>query len=229
MTFRSLTIEEAEAQIAAFARQPLRRTIKFTDVHHTYRPHKGQWRGQATVEGMARFHRSLGWSDIGQHWSIGPDGSLWTGRDLNAPPCSQTGFNTGALMYEMVGNFCAAGEPGSAPPYDVLDGPQLEAAVALSAAVLANFNLPLSAVRFHRQLHLPNRPPPKTCPGLTVSWNWFSDLVEKRCFARHDFDPPGGAAFNAHLAHDPGDMEGSGEPDPEQLMAFLANSGSALA
>jgi len=227
MSYRNLSIAEAEAEIAYFAQQQLRRHIRFVDTHHTYRPHKGQWRGRATVEGMARFHRSLGWSDIGQHWSIGPDGSIWTGRDLNALPCSQTGFNTGALMYEMVGNFCETGEPGSAPPYDTLDGEQRAAAVAVSAAVVAVFHLPLSGVRFHRQLHPPGRPPPKTCPGNSIDYETFTRLVEVRCRARFGFDPPGGYASHVF---DPGDMEGSGEPEPEKLVAFLeSGGGSALA
>ena len=229
MTIRPLTIEEAEAEIAAFAGRALRRHIRSIDTHHTYRPHKGQWRGRATVEGMAAFHRSLGWSGIGQHWTIAPDGEIWTGRDLNAVPCSQTGFNTGALMYEMVGNFCAPGEPGSAPPYDTLAGAQLAAAVAVSAAVVAVFHLTLSGVRFHRDLHLPGRPRPKSCPGDSIGYDWFAGLVAERCRARFGFDPPGGYDFVAQHVHDAGDMEGSGEPEPEALLAFLEGGGSALA
>lgn len=229
MTYRALTIPDAEAEIEAFARRPLRRHVRAIDTHHTYRPHAGQWRGRATVDGMARYHRSLGWSDIGQHWTVGPDGSIWTGRDLNAIPCSQTGFNTGALMYEMVGNFCAPREPGSEPPYDTLGGAQLAAAVALSAAVVAIFHLPLSGVRFHRQLHLPGRPRPKSCPGDSIDYAWFAALVEERSRARFGFDPPGGYEFVAQYVHDAGDMEGSGEPEPEKLLAFLETGGSAIA
>lgn len=229
MTIRMIGIDGAERELEEFARRPLRRHIRFVDTHHTYRPHKGQWYGRMTVDGMARYHRSLGWSDIGQHWTVGPDGSIWSGRDLNAIPCSQTGFNTGALMYEMVGNFCAAGEPGSAPPYDTLEGAQLDAAVALSAAVVSLFHLPLSGVRFHRQLHLPGRPRPKSCPGDSVHYDVFAGLVERRCRDRFGFDPPGGYEFVAQHVHDPGDMEGSGEPEPEKLVAFLETGGSAIA
>lgn len=229
MTFRNLSIAEAEEQILQFARQPTRRHVRFIDTHHTYRPHKGQWRGLDTVKAMDRFHRSLGWACIGQHWSIGPDGSIWTGRALDRIPCSQTGFNTGALMYELVGNFCETGEPGSVPPYDTLDGPQLAAAIAVSAAVVSRFHLPRSAVRFHRQLHLPDRPPPKTCPGLTVDYEWFAGLVEDRCWSRFKYDPPGGYDFVAAQVFDPNDTEGSGEDAVAGDFDLDAFSGSALA
>ncbi len=239
--FRCLTIAEAEMQIAACV--PLR-VIKAIDTHHTYIPRRQDWRGEKTVAAMHWFHTApprwverngqrvniggQGWADIGQHWSIGPDGTIWTGRDLRQVPCSQTGFNTGALMYEIVGNFCRPGEPGTLGPYDTLDGPQLEAAIALSAAVLARFKLPLSAVRFHRQLHLPGRPAPKTCPGLTVDYDWFAGLVEDRAWARWQYDAPGGKAFDPVAEFDAADAEGSGEPEPEQMLAFLADTGSAV-
>ena len=205
--FKQITIAEAESLIAGFR---FARPIRFIDTHHTYRPHKAQWRGGATVDAMANFHRStLGWSGIGQHWTIGPDGSVWTGRDLNQFPCSQTGFNAGALMYELVGNFCAPDEEGTFPPYDTLDAAQLEAAVAVSAAVLARFKLPLTSVRFHRQLRAPGRPPPKTCPGASVDYDWFVDLVEERCWSRWKFDPAGGETIEALTVFDASEAEGS--------------------
>jgi len=204
--FKQMTVAETEDLIANFA---FKRPVRFADTHHTYRPHKGQWRGGATVEAMATFHRSLGWSGIGQHWTIDPEGSIWSGRDLNQIPCSQTGFNSGALMYEMVGNFCTPDEEGTAPPYDALEGAQLDAAVAVSAAVLARFKLPLASVRFHRQLHAPGRPQPKTCPGNSIDYDWFVGLVEERCWSRWHFDPAGGETIEAVTAFDASDTEGS--------------------
>lgn len=222
MPFRQMTVAEAEAQIEAAI--PLR-AIRFIDTHHTYIPTRAQWRGEATVKAMHRFHTAppkwverngvrvnvggQGWADIAQHWTLGPDGAIWTGRNLGQMPCSQTGFNAGSLMYELVGNFCAPDEPGTRPPYDTLDGLQLAAAVALSAAVLARFALPLSAVRFHRQLHAPGRSPPKTCPGLTVDYDGFAALVEDRCRARWRYDAPGRTAFDPAAEFDAADVGGS--------------------
>lgn len=227
MEFRKLSIEEAEALIGDFAGRQ-HRPIRSIDTHHTYRPHKGQWRGLANMQAMDAFHRAppLNWAMIGQHLTIGPDGSIWTGRPLELLPCSQTGFNTGALMYEMAGNFCAPGEPDTLPPYDTLEGAQLEAAIAVSAAVLANFGLPLACVRFHRQLHRPGWPRPKSCPGDSIDLGWFQGLVEYRCWARWNWDPPGGrdfdaeAAFNAAELEDPATFGGSSHDVAVAMAAF---------
>lgn len=189
--FKKLTVAETEDQIATFR---FTRVIKFVDTHHTFRPNKAQYRGEATINAIHRFHVTptaqggAGFSDIGEHWTIGPEGAIWTGRDLNAAPCSQTGFNANALMYEMIGDFDGAEVPGA---HDTLEGVQLDAAVAISAAVLARFKLPISAVRFHRHLHAPNKPPPKTCPGTSVDYEHFQGLVAQRCQARWNFTPAG--------------------------------------
>jgi hypothetical protein len=45
---------------------------------------------------LARQHRAdldRGWTDIGQHATVAPDGTIWTGRSWNRPPCSAAGRN----------------------------------------------------------------------------------------------------------------------------------------
>jgi hypothetical protein len=208
--FRKLTVAEVEDQIAAFR---FTRAIKFIDTHHTWRPRKADYKGEDTINAIFRFHTmpvkivngknvgGAGFADIGEHWTIGPEGAIWTGRDLDRPPCSQTGFNANALMYEMIGDFDGPDVKG---PHDTLDGAQREAAVAISAAVLARFKLPLSAVRFHRDLHAPGQPQPKTCPGTSVVYQDFQREVAARCLARWNYTP-GGAAPLVASAFDPGE------------------------
>ena len=206
--FRPLSIAEAENQIATFR---FMREIRFVDTHHTWRPNKAQYKGLATIEAINRFHTmpkedgGNGWSDIGEHWTIGPEGAIWTGRDLNVQPCSATGFNAGALMYEMIGDFDGPEVPGR---HDTLGGAQLDAAVAISAAVLARFKLPLAHVRFHRHLHAPGAPEPKTCPGTSVDYEAFKDLVAHTCQARWNYTP-NGADLNVAAAFEAGDASAS--------------------
>jgi hypothetical protein len=206
--FRILTVAEVENLIATFR---FTRTIKFIDTHHTFRPNKAQYRGEATINAIHAFHTrpvsqgGAGFADIGEHWTIGPEGAIWTGRDLNKPPCSQTGFNANALMYEMIGDFDGPDVPGQ---HDTLEGVQLDAAVAISAAVLARFRLPVSGIRFHRHLHLPNKPPPKTCPGTSVKEGEFVPLVVARCRTRWDYEPEG-TTINVATLLDAGDQEHS--------------------
>ena len=37
---------------------------------------------ECTVESIRRYHRSLGWHDIGYHYVIYPDGSVHSGRPV---------------------------------------------------------------------------------------------------------------------------------------------------
>lgn len=106
---------------------------------------------------MWRFHtQELGWSDIAQHVSIAPDGTIWSGRDWNKTPVSSRGFNhAGVFMFEMIGDF----DTGK----DKLEGAQLRSALMATAAIQDQFGLPLwSSVKFHNQMS------GKTCPGSAV-------------------------------------------------------------
>lgn len=221
---QEIPLAQAEESIRAYSATP-RRPIRTVHTHHTFLPNKGMWRGLPTVVGMRDYHvHHNGWADIAQHWTVGPDGSVWTGRPYDRIPASQSNFNSGALMYEMVGDFDAG--------HEVLEGPQLFAAVSISAAVLACFRLPLSAVLFHRELHLPGRPEPKTCPGTGVDKAAFCQLVERHCWERWEYDPPGGDTMQHVLAaYDPGEQEGTSDDlSPEVMVAYLDRAGdTALA
>lgn len=58
----------------------------------------------ALQQGMYNYHVN-GWSDIGQHVTLTPDGKWVTGRPFNIAPASIKGWNTGAFAVEMIGNF----------------------------------------------------------------------------------------------------------------------------
>src|SRR5262245_29788229 len=126
--FRQLTIAHFESLLAEFVAMG-RRRINAIHVHHTWRPTHAEYRGEASIEAMWRFHtQNLRWSDIAQHLTIAPDGTLWSGRLWNAPPASAAGNNgtteVGPFMFEMIGDFDVGQDP--------FDGPQRDAAVAVT-------------------------------------------------------------------------------------------------
>lgn len=89
--FQEMTIAEFADLLKRF---PFSRTINFVHMHHTWRPRHADYRGKATIEGMWRYHTKVnGWSDIAQHITIAPDGTIWTGRGWNEPPASSKGHN----------------------------------------------------------------------------------------------------------------------------------------
>lgn len=74
-----------------------------------------------------------GWSDIGQHFTIFPDGIIMTGRALNSSPACIFGGNSGAICIENVGDFDSG--------QDSMNSAQRESIVGATAALLTRFNL----------------------------------------------------------------------------------------
>jgi len=78
-------------------------------VHHTWAPSHKDFNGKNGIqlqEAMRKYHvETNGWSDIGQHVTLLPDGLFVTGRDFSKTPASIAGYNTGAFACEMLGNF----------------------------------------------------------------------------------------------------------------------------
>jgi hypothetical protein len=153
------------------ARYVFTRTITEVHMHHTWSPAHADYAGLATIQGMADYHvRVNGWSDIAQHITVAPDGSLWTGRDWNQAPASSTGHNgtssAGPFMFEMIGNF----DLGN----DTFADAQRDATLELIARVQHRFALPVESLRFHRQLGSP-----KTCPGTGIDYAATLAAVER--------------------------------------------------
>lgn len=164
---RPLTLDAVRQLLA----QPRRRNISSIHVHHTWRPTASQWRGRSTVEAMRRVHmQDNGWSDIAQHLTLGPDGSLWSGRHIDHAPASAKNFNgsgtDGPFMIEMVGDFDVG--------RDAFADPQAAAAYELVATLRHACGLGSEAVRFHNELS------PKSCPGTSIDLAAFRAEVDKR-------------------------------------------------
>lgn len=104
--FTKMTSKEFEAYISNLK---IARTILFVQQHHTYIPSYIHFKGNNHFDlqkGMKNTHINVnGWADIGQHFTIFPDGSILTGRSIEKSPACITGNNANAICIENLGNF----------------------------------------------------------------------------------------------------------------------------
>ncbi len=132
-------------------------------VHHTWKPTAADYRGIETVRGVRRYHMQVrGWSDNGYHVMIGPSGEVFLCRPLRRAGAHVRGRNAHSIGVSFIANFDHE-EPdeyaGLATGYRVV------------AALLERFDLPLSAIRFHREFAS------KTCPGMKLFLTKFRHRV----------------------------------------------------
>lgn len=156
------------------------RKVNQVHMHHTWQPNHSNWQGAKSMRGMYDYHtKTNGWSDIAQHVTIAPDGTIWTGRDWNRSPASSARANgnsrIGPFMFETVGNF----DKG----HDKLTGQQLESVLFVITVIQEQFGLPNESLKFHRQLGSP-----KTCPGTSIDYDAF--LGTLRAFKQRYYAPP---------------------------------------
>ena len=146
-----LSISSFEQRVKDFA---WRGEITSFHVHHTANK-ISTWRGADSVEAIRRYHVEVRkYRDIAQHVTLGPDGSIWLGRDWNLAPASATGHNgfdykARPFMVECFADFRT----------DELEGGQLEAIIPMIAAIQERFALPPEAIKFHKEMQ------PTECPG----------------------------------------------------------------
>jgi hypothetical protein len=166
--FKQITREQFAELLSKF---PFKRKINAVHMHHTWRPNHAQYRGHETIVGMWRFHTETnGWSDIAQHITIAPDGSIWLGRDWNRAPASAAGHNgnaqAGPFMFEMIGDF----DEGR----DIFNGEQRETALDVIARVQQRFGLPPGSLQLHNMMST------KSCPGTSIDFQTLlKDVVER--------------------------------------------------
>ena len=96
------------------AGQKVTRTVTRLQVHHTGMPdyscfYKSNGKTEDLLirqNNIKSFHKNTnGWSDIAQHFLVGPNGHIVTGRNLNSTPIGITGWNKNAICIEIYGNF----------------------------------------------------------------------------------------------------------------------------
>jgi len=133
---------------------PPNRNMTEVILHHTESPTVAQWRGLSTWEGIRRYHTATkGWSDIGYHVGVGPDGSVWLLRPVQRTGAHCVGHNGYSIGVAMIGNF-DAGHDSS--------GVRLPAAAEVMGALCKRFALTEGNVWLHRDFA------DKTCPGTGI-------------------------------------------------------------
>lgn len=141
------------------------KSYKWAQVHHTYKPNHGDFTGgnyQSLQDGMRNYHvNTRGWQDIGQHLTLYPDGMFLTGRNFNIAPAGIAGYNTGAFMIEIIGDF----DKGK----DKLEGKQLNAGLKVYQYLVNHCG---ATIMFH------NEKASKTCPGTGVDKAKFVKAVK---------------------------------------------------
>lgn len=136
--------------------RPLTVALKDLIVHHTA---TGFDVGPADIQ---RLHmQDRGYADVGYHYLIGADGTIYAGRALEARGAHTGGRNTGAIGVSLFGNFEWA-EPTVA---------QLDSLWRLSTALC--HDLWLARLGGHRDY----QPGATVCPGANL-WPRLPDLAD---------------------------------------------------
>jgi hypothetical protein len=118
-----------------------------------------------------------GWKDIGQHFTIFPDGSIMTGRNLEDSPACILGNNANAICIENLGNFDL--------DKDVMTADQQDCIIRATAAICLKFSIPINTdkIVYHHWFHLSTGERNngtgnnKTCPGT----NFFGGNKVEDC------------------------------------------------
>lgn len=161
MTFKKLNFNELTKELD-------KHKFKQLHIHHTWKPTHKSFTGNNHIvmqQSMKNYHVNTNkWSDIAQHLTLFPDGIWLTGRPFNIAPASISGWNTGALCVEMVGNFDTKGTGQfNDLGYDELKGQQKQEILKLIKYFIDKYGE--QSIKFHRENAN------KTCPGTSLDKN----------------------------------------------------------
>ena len=139
--------------------------------------------GMSTLLEVQRLHREdRAWADVGYHFMVDKDGTIYQGRDLTARGAHTAGYNTGSAGLCLLGDF-----RDEAPP-----PAQMQAGIALTQWLA--YRLRLTHLAGHGQFNGWT-----VCPGSQVS----SQLEELARLAGLQFGTDGyqslGCACDVHL------------------------------
>jgi SH3-like domain-containing protein len=128
------------------------RTVLTVQQHHTFSPSYQHFKGNnhfTMQRGMKNYHvNHNGWSDIGQHFSTFPDGSIVTGRSIERSPACIYGANANSVCMEHIGNFDLNG--------DNMTDEHKKTIIGMTAALCEKFNVPVNTdkIIYHHWFNL---------------------------------------------------------------------------
>ncbi len=123
-------------------------------LHHTWRPTHAQYRKDGSMRGMQNYHMDTKkWSDIGYHFVIGPEGTIYQGRPETVVG-AHSSPNTGKIGICIVGDY----DPGQDP----FTSASREALTQLMTWLTAEYGINTREYYGHRDFSQ------KSCPGEGV-------------------------------------------------------------
>lgn len=148
--------------------QNVARHILYIQEHHTWVPSYIHFTGNNHFErqlAMKNSHRDRGFSNIAQHFTIFPDGTILTGRSLEDNPAGIAGKNSNAICIENLGDF----DTGK----DTMTTEQKRSIIEVTAALCKRFNIPVNTDRILYHTWFAS----KSCPGT----NFFGGNTKRHC------------------------------------------------
>uniref|UniRef100_UPI00321799B6 SH3 domain-containing protein n=1 Tax=uncultured Draconibacterium sp. TaxID=1573823 RepID=UPI00321799B6 len=149
--------------------KPVNRAVFIIQQHHTYKPNYASFHGNNHFQlqrNMQEYHVTHnGWNDIGQHFTIFPDGMILTGRSLERSPACIKGKNANSICIESIGNFDIGGDEMTADQRDSII--QATAALCIKFGISPNTNTILYHHWFNLSTGIRNNGTGgnKSCPG----------------------------------------------------------------
>ena len=123
-----------------------RRTTDMIVIHHTASA------SDITVDDIHQMHLNNGWSGIGYHLVIYPDGTIHQGRPIEMIGAHCEGFNARSIGVNVTGNFEEI-QPTQA---------QVDSLVALLSDLMHDYNVPPEQVTGHNAWNA------TACPGRNL-------------------------------------------------------------
>ncbi|GAA3592117.1 N-acetylmuramoyl-L-alanine amidase [Flavivirga amylovorans] len=189
--FNKMAINEFESWLLEFK---IARTVLSIQEHHTWLPSYSMFNGANHFElqkGMRNHHMNKnGWSDIGQHLTIFPDGEILTGRSFERSPACIYGQNSNAFCIENLGDFDAG--------KDEMTNEQRTSIIKVTAILCKKFGLQINmnSIVYHHWFKLDTgernngNGGNKSCPGT----NFFGGNKPDDC--ETNFIPEVTLAYN---------------------------------
>ena len=185
VTIKQHTVAEFAAYLAECKRKGA--VLRATFLHHTWSPNAAQYKGLSTIEGIRRYHRSRGFSDIACHAYTAPDGTVYNARPPSANNCACQHPDKPASAWPAELRRISGGDPNWMNAYGFgietignfdSEDPAQSVAMATSLDVLAAvhriWRIPVEHCFFHRDVSH------KTCPGKRVERDWVYAELRKR-------------------------------------------------
>ena len=202
------------------AAQRCSRPVYEVILHHTWAPNAAQYQGQRTIDGIYNYHTvENGWSDIGYHYLVAPDGNLWLGRPLDRDGAHVLNHNHNTVGVSLILNG----------DVELPSAAQVASTTATLQALLHRFGIaPEQNFRqghgFHRDYSS------KTCPGTKISkamvLGWLTTAIKPVDAEPDDggHEPSPWAAEDWAWAHEAGVILGERphEPVTREELAIVA-------